>query len=66
MDLLEQRLRLQDGYEQVRMDSMVMFLRADFTYEAAPLFSSMVSLQKLQTDCFTFSGTAQDGYLPED
>lgn len=66
MDLLEQRLRLRDGYEQVRMDSMVLFLRADFSYEAAPLFSSMVTLRKLQTDCFTFSETAQNGYLPED
>ena len=66
MDLMEQRLRQKSGYGQVRMDSMALFLRGEVTCEAAPLFSSMVTLQRLRTDRLVFSGTVQDGYLPEE
>lgn len=66
MDLLERRLRLQERYGQVRMDCMMVFVRAEFTYEASPLFSGMVTLRKLQTDRFLCADTAQDGYLPEE
>ncbi len=66
MDLLEQQLRQREGYTHVRMDAMVLFLRAEFIYEAQPLFSAMVTLRKLETDRFAYKGVAQYGYLSED
>lgn len=66
MDLLEQRLRLREKYRHVRMDAMIVHLQGEFAYEAAPLFSPMVTLQRLQADRFVFSATEQDGYLSED
>lgn len=66
MDLLEQRLRQGDGYEKLQMDAMIVSLRAEFTYEAAPLFSEMVTIRRLSTDRWEFAGSEHASYLQED
>lgn len=53
MDLME--LRAEMGGRTIRMDAMILALRADISYEAAPLFSEMVTTQKLQVECWEFS-----------
>ena len=50
MDLLELYAGV-NGRENMRMDEMILTLRADISYEAEPLFSEMVTIRKLKADC---------------
>lgn len=65
MDLMELRARM-NGRETLRMDAMILALRADFSYEAEPLFSGMVTIKKLPTDRFVFFGSEYYGYVSND
>lgn len=62
MDLMELRGRV-NGRQNMRMDAMILALRADFSYEAEPLFSSMVTLQKLSADRWEFKDCESYSYL---
>lgn len=66
MDLLEQRLRKRAGCEWFQMDAMIVSIRADFTYEAIPLFSEMVTIRRLSADRWEFFQSEYYSYLPED
>lgn len=66
MDLMELRMRKRSGYEGLRMDAMIVSLRAEFTYEATPLFSSMVTLKRLSADRWEFWDLECYSYLPKD
>ena len=65
MDLMELRARM-NGRETLRMDAMILALRTDFSYEAEPLFSGMVTIKKLPTDRFVFSGSEYYSYVSND
>ena len=63
MDLMELRAEM-DG-RTIRMDAMILALRADISYEAAPLFSEMVTTQKLQVECWEFSESEYYSYFSD-
>lgn len=64
MDLMELRAGM-DGEKTFRMDTMIVALQAEITYVAEPLFSEMVTLQKLKVGQWEFSESVYDSYLPE-
>ncbi len=51
------------GEGKIRMDGMMVSVTAVFSYEAQPLFSKLVSLQRLKTEHFVFEATVSDSYL---
>lgn len=63
MDLMELYAGMK-GNETIRMDAMILALRADFSFEAEPLFSELVTTQKLQTDRWEFSESVYYSYFP--
>lgn len=65
MDLLEQWQRLKLGYEKLKMDSMILALETEFTYETAPLFSTMVTISRLGTENWCFNEIETYAYLKE-
>lgn len=46
-----------------RMDAMILALRADFTYEAEPVFFKMVTLQNMQVDRWEFAESVYYSYF---
>ncbi len=64
MDLLEFRAGV-DGGESMRMDTMILTLRADISYEAEPLFSELVTIQKLGVDRWEFTDGEFYSYFSE-
>lgn len=62
MDLMELRAGT-DGNQTLRMDRMLLALQAEMTYVAEPLFSGMVTLQKLKTDQWEFSESVYYSYF---
>ena len=65
MDLMELSAGVH-GDTALRMDEMILALRADFTYEAEALFSKMVTLRQLQADRWKFSESAYYSYFSKD
>ena len=61
MDLMELCAEV-NGRESMRMDAMILALRADISYEAEPLFSKMVTIQKLKADRWEFSESVSYSY----
>ena len=62
MDLIE----LTTGPEHSgsrRMDAMILALRADFCYEAEPIFSDMVTLQNMQVERWEFADSSYYSYF---
>ncbi len=51
--------------QQIHMDSMLLTVRAAFSYEARPLFSDLVTLQRLEVDRLEYAASAADSYLIE-
>lgn len=64
MDLMELSAGISGGGAR-NMNAMILALRADFTYMAEPLFSEMVTLQRLGTDQWDFSESVYYSYFPE-
>ena len=62
MDLLELYAGV-NGRENMRMDEMILTLRADISYEAEPLFSEMVTIRKLKADCWEFAESVSYSYF---
>lgn len=62
MDLLELRAGMK-GNRKLRMDTMLLALEAEMTYVAEPLFSDLVTLQRLQTGQWEFSETVYYSYF---
>lgn len=65
MDLMELRAGM-NGNDMMRMDAMILALRADFSYEADPLFSGMVTIQKLKAERWVFSESAYYSYFSKE
>lgn len=65
MDLMELRAQVHSG-KMIRMDAMILTLRADVSYEAQPLFSEMVTIRKLQADRWEFSDSVYYSYFLKD
>ncbi len=65
MDLMEWYKEACSG-TQIRMDAMLLSVRAAFSYEAKPLFSDLVTLRRLETDSFAFAASETASYLNED
>ena len=65
MDLMELRAQVHSG-KMIRMDAMILALRADVSYEAQPLFSEMVTIRKLQADRWEFSDSVYYSYFLKD
>ena len=51
---------------QIHMDAMLLAVRATFSYEARPLFSDLVTLQRLEADQLEFAASEADSYLTGD
>lgn len=65
LDLMENVLHLQEGYETVTMDRCVYRMKVSFAYESKPVFYSQLSgLRKTFPICH-FKGMAQINYLTE-
>lgn len=64
MDLMELRAGINRG-DELRMDTMILALRADFCYVSDPLFSEMVTTQRLPEGQWEFSETAYYSYFSE-
>ena len=47
------------------MDAMLLALRADISHEAKPLFSELVTLQRLHADVWEFSDSAYYSYFSD-
>lgn len=62
MDLLEFSAGA-DGREQMRMDAMILTLRADISYEAEPLFSEMVTIRNLKVERWEFTESVSYSYF---
>lgn len=62
MDLLELRAGAGEG-ERMRMDTMILTLRADISYEADPLFSELVTLQDFKENRWEFSDSVYYSYF---
>ncbi len=62
MDLMEW-YRVGCGEGQIRMDAMIVTFRAAFCYEAQPLFSGLVTLQRLSVDRLEFAASATGSYF---
>lgn len=62
MDLMEW-YRAGYGEGQIRMDAMIVTFRAAFCYEAQPLFSGLVTLQRLSVDRLEFAASATGSYF---
>jgi hypothetical protein len=62
MDLMELYAR-QQGNANLRMDDMLLSVQASFTFEAEPLFSTMVTIQKLGEEKWSFTETEEYSYL---
>jgi hypothetical protein len=45
------------------MDDMLLSVQASFTFEAEPLFSTMVTIQKLGEEKWSFTETEEYSYL---
>jgi hypothetical protein len=54
MDVIEQNLRLTEGNENLRMDSLIQSIRADFRYEAKPLFWNLIFVKQKTWKGFSF------------
>lgn len=61
MDLVE--MYAASRGKTVRMDAVLIALKADFIYEAQPLFSDLVTLQRLDVDRFSFADSESYSYL---
>lgn len=64
MDLLELQSDV-SGVGTRNMNAMLLALRADFSYVAEPLFSEMVTLQRLRADQWDFSESVYYSYFFE-
>jgi hypothetical protein len=64
MDLMELNVRLCEN-PSFRMDDALLTAHAAFTFETQPLFSSMVTIQRLQADKWEFTETEEYSYLPD-
>ena len=64
MDLMELRAG-KDGNEPLRMDTMILALEAQMTCVAEPLFSEIVTLQRLQADQWEFTESVYYSYFSE-
>jgi hypothetical protein len=62
MDLMELNVRLGEN-SSFQMDATLLKVHAAFTFEAEPLFSTMVTLQRLQVEKWTFTETEEYSYL---
>ena len=62
MDLMELYAGV-NGRENMRMDAMILTLRADISYETEPLFSEMVTIRKLKADRWEFSESVSYSYF---
>ena len=64
MDLMELRAAM-NGDQTIQMDAMILALRADISYEAEPLFSDLVTIQRFETAGWEFSESVYYSYFPE-
>ncbi|MDD6037847.1 MAG: DUF5702 domain-containing protein [bacterium] len=64
MDLIEQTMRRKTGSEKLRMDAMIVSLKAHFCYEATPLFSKMVTIRDLSRADWRLEQDESYSYLP--
>ena len=64
MDLMELRTAM-NGDQTIQMDAMILALRADISYEAEPLFSEMVTIQRLEAERWEFSESVYYSYFQE-
>lgn len=62
MDLIELFAERSLG-RTIRMDAVILAVSADFTYEAEPLFSTLVTLGRLDAERLVFAGTECYSYL---
>ncbi len=62
MDLIELMAERSLG-KTIRMDAVILAASADFTYDAEPLFSQLVTLGHLDTERLEFTGTERYSYL---
>ena len=63
MDLMEFQAEMSG--RTIRMDAMLLALRADISHEAKPLFSELVTLQRLHADIWEFSDSAYYSYFSD-
>jgi hypothetical protein len=63
MDVEEAAIRLEEGYEDFKMDHVVCETQLDVTYEYKPLFMSFVYLLDSKPDMFLIKRTAGYSYL---
>ena len=63
MDLMEFQAEMSG--RTIRMDAMLLALRADISHEAKPLFSELVTLQRLHADVWEFSDSAYYSYFSD-
>ena len=62
MDLIEWYKAACSG-QQIHMDAMLLTVQGAFSYEAGPLFSDLVTLQRLEVDRLEFAASVTDSYL---
>lgn len=65
MDLIELHAAA-GGKDKLRMDTMILSMRADFSFEAEPLFSEMVTLTRLQAEQWVFAGSEYYSYFTKE
>ncbi|MCR4868821.1 MAG: DUF5702 domain-containing protein [Lachnospiraceae bacterium] len=63
LDLMENALHLQEGYEQVRMDRCVYRMKVKFAYESQPIFYSILSGMRRKFPLSHFQITGTINYL---
>lgn len=63
MDLIEQNLRLVEGYANLKMDAMVDKVIVDYSYQAKPLFLSFVTIGNFVQSPYKWRVSTQNTYL---
>jgi hypothetical protein len=62
MDLMEMNVRLWENVD-FHMDDTLLMAHASFTFEAEPMFSTMVTIRKLQVKKWVYTETEGYSYL---
>ncbi len=62
MDVME-LYAARHGHGQLRMDNMILAMRADFSFVAKPIFSGLVTLRHPDIDRLVYAKTEEYGYL---
>lgn len=63
MSLMEKNVKSEKGYENFKMDNVVIEMNVDYTYSHNPVFLSLIPMKLGNINCFEYTDSASYSYL---